>query len=373
MQWRMTAAIVALCLGAGSGAHAKLQCLFPAEACGFGNTMPLYDQSHPNFADLEVPCATFSAESHPIYNFPADAGAPWTSAPNPYAHTFLPLGPPAVWAQSGYELTALCGPTSASMLLMAELRNMSPTNAVLPGSWLQHHFQTPDSPSLVRPPQADPGAPSMSTADVQRVANMAAVQGTDPTAGGGGGAFADMADQFVSAAGSHAPAPPTGFLSTVTIDTFASYVAGGHAVVLGLGCYAKTVSAGPTPDTQKIDLSQPCPDSSGHIVALNGYSRFHATPGPGGRARVVPGVWLTIDDPFGALQYVRSYHVVHAGRQPTADLDPAVVGSDDKAPFTIVILPGDRADTTTKGFLYNDGAGDNQFEFIDGYDELLVD
>ncbi len=356
--------MIAVAMLSAQTARAKLECPFP-QSCGFGHTMPLYDQNDPALADMEVPCATFSNEQGPAYDFPKDACGAFAGAPNPWVHSWLPLGPPSVWAQSCYWMSADCGPAAGAMSLMAAINNMSRTNSVLANSWVQSSFVRPSGPEPVRESRPDPAIPSMSLTDVQRVVNMAVQQGTLPNAGGGGGAFADLASRFKAAQGHHWWQGASGSVASAEDTTFVKLIMEGRAVVLGLGCQLKTVKRGPDAQTQVFDFSQPCAESSGHIVALNGYSSFEAS----GNKRAL---YLTLHDPFNALRVVRSYHVLRAGKVATSSLPRAIVGRDDKVPNTIVMLPGDPGKSQPMGLLYDDSGG-NEYEFILGYDDLRVE
>jgi hypothetical protein len=158
------------------------------QTCSF-DRMPLYSQTNPNLAYVNRPDWLY--ELQPTQN-PPD--------PDPYARSYLPLGPiPGDPGSLGYWLTAMCGPTSGTMVLMAQLNGRS--DDVLVKGWTADAFVDGAAPAdqpgaMPNPliednhysPALSTGAPLMSSTDVQRVINYTYMQ----KGWGGGGSMVDQ-------------------------------------------------------------------------------------------------------------------------------------------------------------------------------------
>src|SRR6185437_6605595 len=121
------------------------ECYFPR--------MPFYNQGNPNFSRITLPKDLYDADPKKLTG-PIqwdDKSQKWallmtkkdgTQTLNPYYNTWLPMGPlsPQDDGYIGYWHTALCGPTSESMALMAALAAKSPHTRVKRGSWLEKYF-----------------------------------------------------------------------------------------------------------------------------------------------------------------------------------------------------------------------------------------
>ncbi|HEY8041100.1 MAG TPA: hypothetical protein VIF15_14940, partial [Polyangiaceae bacterium] len=109
------------------------------QGCEF-TRMPLYNQTNPNLAFVDVPASVYAAEARKVTGqlVPDPAArhdAIVVSTPgvanatelDPYYESWLPLGSMVGDQGSlGYWLSATCGPTAESMALMAAMAAMRP-------------------------------------------------------------------------------------------------------------------------------------------------------------------------------------------------------------------------------------------------------
>jgi hypothetical protein len=248
-------------------AHAKYTCSPPPgvypEVCDIGSSMPVYDQTHPAFATVNVPNDIYCSELKP-----ADGGVPnqlcvdssnnfcvggsscvpITPAPHAFAYnTWLPHGAfagdqewqwqsatstYAVGTASGGASTNFCGSVTGSMILTTAINTMASTQHLVAGSWTKTWFHpgtgVPDynsTPDPAKPLTMFDGTGKvgydsskrachldtttntlvdcMSQNDVQRVINYNILRSVDPTDVQGsndGSSFKSLVNDFSPAA-----------------------------------------------------------------------------------------------------------------------------------------------------------------------------
>ena len=183
----------------------------PTESCTF-EQMPIYSQTNPNLAYVNRPAW--------LYNLQPTSNPPQGDI---YSQSYLPLGPiPGDPGSIGYWLTALCGPTSGSMVLMAQLNGRS--DDVLVKGWTADAFidgvPPADQPNAMPSPLVQDnhyspaitnGSPLMSGADIQRIINYTYMQ----KGWGGGGSMVENVPQDVV----HAPASVLSFFPDHSMST----------------------------------------------------------------------------------------------------------------------------------------------------------
>lgn len=253
--------------------------------CGYGGCydakMSLYDQTNPNFALVTVPSSIFRAETQvnpaptpSVYPVGSTLGCGSATFVNPYYTSWLPLGPMSMGATQdpgavglgtgcGWWLTAICGPTSESMALMAAIRQKSPSTTVGASSWTRkfsNGVAPPDQVGISPNPMVvtSPSRSNMTPQDVQRVINMAVLQGTNPDSGGNMDAYLQTATDFSP----HAATTTTG---TIDAPAFTHLIQTGWVVVACIHDYAVSLSGPSSHPTATLTFVP-----SGHILAVNG-------------------------------------------------------------------------------------------------------
>jgi len=290
------------------------------DACAF-NRLPYYNQLNPNLAFTNVP------PTYPAFSLDGVVG--WSSIHGLWMMTlasggldrfydsWLPYGPVpgdagAIYPQHWFSV--LCGPTSQAMLLTAALAAKSPTTFVRPGSWTSG-FVNPSPPpgqTVVQqggtpgPQPANQAGPSialdaagnpetfiarlktdnhtfapnlqqMTQQDVQRVINMAILQRTDPTTGGGFNAMGRVVQDFSywDPAHPNGPQHPVAKFtegSVVSPRILTDLIRQRYAVLLGVQWFTAHVAhLDPGGAAERYELSFTYVEHSGHALALEGF------------------------------------------------------------------------------------------------------
>jgi hypothetical protein len=286
-----------------------------SDSCTF-NQMPLYNQANPNFAWINSPgwrlpgTATWDA-SKGIFLMLVD-----NTAPDRFYGSWMPFGPtPGEAGYIGYWFTALCGPTAESMVLMAALSAKHSYTQVIRGSWMDTSFIHPSIPlgqtvvpvtmSPVPPRPATGNGPSealdasgqpltfpaklkidhntlapnnqqMTGEEIQRVINMALLQGTDPAHGGSFGAIIDYWHHFqyvnpgVPLPAGHLIAQ-SAFAYWLDAPTLVNLIRQKFAVLIGIQPYVASVTlVGAGTELPHYEMTFTVKD--GHALAIEGFT-----------------------------------------------------------------------------------------------------
>lgn len=255
------------------------------DSCAFA-TMPLYDQTNPNFALLTVPFAIWQQERQPAAKpplFPVGSYIPVGSCSvvNTYYTSWLPFGPipgdPGAigsGCNAWWWYTAICGPTSESMALMAAIGYKAATTTI--SGWTQGFVAaTPPAnqvgavPNPFIPSTAAAGAATapgtsnrsqMTPLDVQRVILMAISQGTLPNGGGGMSAFLSTVNDFTPPAVAN-----PGSSSGISNAAFTTLIQNGYVIVFCIHDYTAHVTTNGSQTSVTFTFN-----GAGHILAVNG-------------------------------------------------------------------------------------------------------
>jgi hypothetical protein len=255
--------------------------------------MPSYDQTNPNFAAYLTPSTFVNETNNGNTLVPNAFSGAAGNCPNPFDMSWLPYGPipgdPYAVSGSGW-FTAICCPTAESMALMGAIASKSTTTKINAGSWTAR-FKAAHAPAApvglanqsgpIFPFVPDPRQ-HMHVADIQRVIDMALVQGTMPNAGG--------AEDYITTIGGDFTPPGTGsngLTDNISNATFIAEIKAGTVVVIAIHYYtAHVTGSGP----YNITFSS---DPGGHCLAVEGFSSIRVLGPP----RNFVSVALNIIDP----------------------------------------------------------------------------
>jgi|GEM_PF-7077249 len=266
----------------------------------YSDSMPIYDQTNPNFAYVSVPDSTYCAEKNPLLqNYFGDQGicdGGTPRVPDPavikknFYKTWLPWGPLAGDPDSlGNSGSATCAANSGAMVMHALVDNKDASTTLVQGtgdvkSWVHDVFLTASKPAeqenwpdpLItyssnnttyvstfgdqNAARRDPYR--MTATDLQQVVNMGSYLGTDPTymTENFWGWF-DFYENFQ-------PLAQTFYTQQTSVETFRSYLKQGYTGIIGIGPVTVHISYS-RGGTEKVTLE---PGSGGHIMAIQGFS-----------------------------------------------------------------------------------------------------
>jgi hypothetical protein len=319
--------------------------------CAF-SAMPLFDQTNPNLAFINVPEASVGQTVNPTdsvctvsYNhyhseYPATyptyncekSPAPdhymenHQPQPNPYIKSWLPWGPfpgdsgSLPWKRKNMYGSATCGPTSETMALTAAIAYKDSSTQIVPNSWTDLNFsqaQKPafqndwPSPLVGASPSSDPNNGTsarsgyqMSQQELQRLVNLALLQETDPSYGGDCDAIESLTNDFTSPNDSSKvyemyDAIDQGKSVNINNAHVVKLIKDGFVTLIAIHYYTVHIeNVGGSPLHQQITLaSQP----GGHILAVEGYSQLNGQS------------FLIIHDPFYGIRRIESLPELNAG------------------------------------------------------------
>jgi hypothetical protein len=204
-----------------------------------------------------------------------------TSYLDPFYDSWLPYGPLPGDANNidDWFQTDLCGPTSQSVAYMAAISAKSASTQVKPNSWTDLSFLNAAAPAsqkaLPAPLYTDHNTlgAQMTAQEIQRVINMAILQGTDPTEGGQASRFTMQAMlDFTSSNGQ--PAASIDHGNTINAATLANLVHNGYATVIVIGWYIASwvTNVAPSPFGGRGQRTISFTRNGGHVLAVNGYT-----------------------------------------------------------------------------------------------------
>jgi len=350
--------------------------------CAF-SAMPLFDQTNPNLAFINVPEApvgqtisptdsvctvsydhyhseypasypTYNCEKYPAPDHYMENHQP---QPNPYTKSWLPWGPflgdsgSLPWKRKNSYGSATCGPTSETMALTAAIAYKDPATQIVPNSWTDVNFtqaQKPafqndwPSPLLASSTSSDPnnGANArsgyqMTQQELQRLVNFALLQETDPTNGGGCDAIESLVNDFTSPNDATKvyemyDAIDQGKSVNINNAHVIKLIKDGFVTVIAMHYYTVHIeNVGGSPLHQQITLTlQP----GGHILAVEGYSQLNDQ------------AFLIIHDPFYGIRRMESLPELSAGS--VIGTPPSPTAAQAQVGAISVTSPSSAGDTT---------------------------
>jgi hypothetical protein len=343
-----------------------------ASACDFPE-MPRYNQANPNFAFVDVPLSIYSAEQYKVTGklvwdkeFKHYAVELKNGKLDPFYASWLPYGPLTGDDHSlNSQATAICGPTSTSMVLMAQLAAKSATTQVKPGSWTEVSFLQAKKPAdqdpIPTPLQHDHntlnGSQQMTAAEIQRVVNVADLDKTDPTHGTYGGlmnAFNQVREDLrYSGGGAHEVVKIDDGTQPVTIGFLTGLVKQRWSAVVGGAPYiAHVKQAGFAGEVVEFE------QNGGHYLALNGFEGSASDP-----------TFLIYDPVHANVLHVKLREIASTGKNKKGDAVSAKLPNNRKS---ILILPDSSRGWASVGSLGEIVDGQTFF-FLDEYHAIRIE